>query len=482
LEAAAHAAKKKNKENGWLFILQPSSFMPLLTYCKNRKVRETVSKAFRSRAFNDEFDNQDIILKIVNLRDKRAKLLGYNNHAEYVIENRMAESLDNVSNFIKKIYDVAYPTALKEAEETLKFARELDGIEELMPWDYGYYANKLKEKLFAYDPEELRPWFKVESVVDGVFQVARKLFGIELQEVMDVPVYHPDVKTYEAYDSDNSFLGLLYVDLFPRETKRGGAWMNPVQVQGHYSDGMRRPHVSIVASLTPSSENMPSLLRFDEVRTIFHEFGHALHTLLSDCHYRSVASPQVLWDFVELPSQILENWLLEKEALNLFAKHYETGELLPEEMLDKLIAARNFHSGMANLTQLRYSSLDLNWHVTNPDNINNVQDFERETIKKYQVLSEVKGSNFSCGFGHIFAGGYAAGYYSYKWAESLEADAWSKFLEEGIFNREVAKSFREKILARGNSFHPMDLFVAFRGRQPDPEALLVRDGLIKQSK
>ncbi len=477
LDAAAFTAKQKGKDNGWVFTLQPSSFIPALTYCKNREVRKTLQKAYSSRAFKGKFDNRALILQIIKLRYQRAKLLGFKTHAEYVLKERMAGSPKAAQDFLNKIYKVAYPAAQKEVAETAAYARKLDGLRKLMPWDFGYYANKLKEERYAYDPEELRPWFKVENVVKGLFKVAKKIYGIDLKRVKDVPVYHKDVETYEVYDNGN-YMGLLYVDLFPRETKRGGAWMTTFQGQGMHSDGMRRPHVSIVGSLTPSTDKQPSLLRLDEVRTIFHEFGHALHALLSDCHYKGVSGARVLWDFVELPSQIMENWLMEEDALKLFAKHYETGAALPKEMLDKVLAARNFHAGIANINQLRYGMLDFAWHNQNPAKIKDVGLFETEAIEPYRLMPAVSGTNTSCAFAHIFAGGYSAGYYSYKWAEALEADAWSLFSEKGIFNQEVASSFRKYILARGNSFHPMILFTAFRGRKPDPDALLKRDGLI----
>ncbi|MDD4310842.1 MAG: M3 family metallopeptidase, partial [Candidatus Cloacimonetes bacterium] len=350
LKAAAFDARKKGKESGWLFTLQPSSLTPVLTYCKNREIREKVQKAYSSRAFNDEFDNQELIKQTLLLRAERAKLLGYSNHADYVLADRMAESFATASEFLEKIYTVAYPAALKEVDEVRSFARDIDGIEELMPWDLGYYSNKLKEKLYAYDPEELRPWFKVENVVEGLFVVANKIYGIKVKQVFDIPVYHPDVTTWEVHDKDDSYLGLMYMDLFPRETKRGGAWKTSFQDQGLFKDGMRRPTVSIVASLTPSTDGQPSLLTLNESRTIFHEFGHALHSLLADGYYKGLSGTSVMWDFVELPSQIMENWLLEEEALNLFAKHYQTGEQLPKELLDKVIAARNFQAGIANVT------------------------------------------------------------------------------------------------------------------------------------
>lgn len=477
LNAAAYTAKQKGKDGGWIFTLQPSSLMPVLTYCKNRELRKKLQKAYASRAYKGKFDNQELILKIVQLRYKRAKLLGFKNHAEYVLKERMAGSPKAVLDFLDKIYKVAYPAAKAEVKETAAYAKAKDGLAKLMPWDFGYYSNKLKEERYAYDPEQLRPWFKVENVIKGLFKVAKKIYGIDLKRVKDVPVYHKDVQTWEVHDGDN-YLGLLYLDLFPRETKRGGAWMTTFQGQGMHSDGMRRPFVSIVGSLTPSTDKQPSLLRLDEARTIFHEFGHALHALLSDCHYKGVSGARVLWDFVELPSQIMENWLLEKEALKLFAKHYETGEALPEELIDKVLAAKNFQAGLANINQLRYGTLDFAWHNQNPSKIKDVDAFEREVIEPFRLLPAVTGTNMSCSFSHIFAGGYSAGYYSYKWAEALEADAWSYFQEKGIFNRELADSFRRNILARGNSFHPMILFTAFRGRKPDPDALLKRDGLV----
>jgi len=477
LAAAAFLAKKKGKDKGWLFNLQPSSMIPVLTYCKDREIRKTLQKAYASRAFKGKFDNRELIKKILELRYKRAKLLGFKNHAEYVLKERMAGSPKAVLSFLDKIYKVAYPAAKKEVAETKAFALKTDKLDKMMPWDFGYYSNKLKEKLFDYDPEALRPWFKVENVVEGLFKVAKKIYGIDLKRVKDVPVYHKDVQTWEVHDH-GKYMGLLYLDLFPRETKRGGAWMTTFQGQGLFSDGQRRPHVSIVGSLTPSTDDQPSLLRLDEARTIFHEFGHALHALLSDCHYRGVSGARVLWDFVELPSQIMENWLMEKEALNLFAKHYQTGEPLPEELLNKVIAAKNFQAGVANINQLRYASMDMQWHSSNPGKIEDVSAFEKEAIAPYKLLPAVAGTCISTAFAHIFAGGYSAGYYSYKWAEALEADAWSAFTEHGIFDPATAKSFRENILARGNSFHPMQLFTAFRGRKPDPDALLKRDGLI----
>ncbi|MBP7204978.1 MAG: M3 family metallopeptidase [Candidatus Cloacimonetes bacterium] len=478
LAGAAHLARAKGKEGGWLFNLQPSSMVPLLTYCKNRELRRQIQTAYASRAFRDDFDNQEIIKRALELRKQRADLLGFSTHADFVLADRMAESVDTATGFLEKIYSVAYPAAQKEFEEVKEFALKTDGITDFMPWDLGYYSNKLKEARYAYDPEELRPWFKVENVLEGLFLVAKKIYGIEVRQVHDVPTWHKDVSTWEVYGQEGDFLGLMYMDLFPRDTKRGGAWQTSFQGQGLYADGLRRPQVAIVASLTPSTEDQPSLLRLDEARTVFHEFGHALHSLLADGYYKGLSGTSVLWDFVELPSQIMENWLLEEEALNLFARHYETGEPLPKALLDKVIAAKNFQAGLANINQLRYAMLDFAWHTADPKQITDVDAFEKQATARFQIAPPIEGANISCAFAHIFAGGYSAGYYSYKWAEALEADAWSLFEQKGIFDPQVSGDFRRYILARGNAFHPMDLFVAFRGRKPDPDALLRRDGLI----
>lgn len=478
LEAAAFTAKKKGKASGWLFTLQPSSVSPFLTYCQNRDLRQKMHCAYASRAFNDAYDNQEIIKRTLILRQERAELLGYAHHAAYVLEDRMAESVDNALAFMEDVYQKAYPAAQKEVAEVAAFAKELDGIEVLEGWDWGYYSNKLKEKLFQFDPEELRPWFKVENVIDGLFTVANKIYGITMKQVHDVPVYHADVSTWEAHDADGSYLGLLYIDLFPRETKRGGAWKSSLFDQGMYPDGMRKPQVMIVGSLTPSTDTQPSLLRMDEARTVFHEFGHALHSLLADGYYHGLSGTSVLWDFVELPSQIMENWLQEEAALDLFARHYQTDEALPKELLDKVIAAKNFNAANFNITQLRYAFMDFAWHTTDPATIEDVDAFEKKVSKRFAMLPVHSGTNTSCAFAHIFAGGYAAGYYSYKWAEALEADAWSMFEENGIFDQETAQNFRKYILSRGNAFHPKELFEAFRGRPLNPDAMLKRDGLI----
>ena len=478
-EAAAYAAKKKEKDGGWLFNLQIPSVLPILKYAKNRKLREKISRAYRARAFKDKFDNREIIKRTVRLRQERAELLGYKTHAQYVLEERMAETPKTVEKFLDRIYSIAFPAAKKEVEEIQKLAKKADDIEDFQTWDSAYYSEKLKKLKYNYDEEELRPYFKVEYVIQGLFKVAEKLYNITFKELKGIPVYHEEVKVFELDDKDGSHLGLLYLDLFPRETKRSGAWMTNFKTQGFAHGEIRRPHVGIVANLTASTDKKPSLLELSEVQTLFHEFGHALHGLLSDCTYQTLASPNVYWDFVELPSQIMENWALEKEALDMFAKNYKTGEKMPDELIQKVKKAENFNKGIANIRQLTFGFLDMAWHAQDPKNIEDVVAFEEKVIDKTRLYPKVDGTNISCCFGHIFAGGYSSGYYSYKWAEVLEADSFQLFKEKGIFNQEVADSFRKNILAKGNTAHPMELYVKFRGREPDPDAMLKRDGLLK---
>lgn len=478
-EAAAFAAKKKGKDGGWLFNLQIPSVLPIYKYAKNRKLREKMNRAYGARAYNDDFDNREILKKIAQLRQERAELLGYKTHAQYVLEERMAETPETVQEFLERVYSVAFPAAKKEIEEIKKLAKETDALEDLQSWDSAYYSERLKKITYDYDEEELRPYFKVENVIDGLFKVARKLYNITFKELKDIPVYHTEVKVYEVDDKDGSHLGLLYMDLFPRETKRNGAWMTNFKTQGLSHGKIRRPHVGIVANLTPSTDKKPSLLELSEVQTLFHEFGHALHGLLSDCTYQTLASPNVYWDFVELPSQIMENWTLEKEALDMFAVNYKTSEKMPDELIQKVKKAQNFNKGMANIRQLSFGFLDMAWHANDPRAIEDVAEFEDKVFEKTRLLPKVDGTNQSCSFGHIFAGGYSSGYYSYKWAEVLEADSFELFKEKGIFNQDIADSFRKNILAKGNTAHPMELYMKFRGREPDPDAMLKRDGLLK---
>lgn len=477
-QAAKDLANKKGETNKWAFNLQAPSYIPVLTYAKNRKLRETISRASGCRAFNDDFDNQEIIKKIISLKQERAELLGYKTHADYVLQERMAENVETVNEFLEKILSISFPKAKEEVEELKAVAKRIDGIEDFMSWDSGYYSEILKKEKYDFNEEELKPYFKMENCIDGMFKTAEKLYGLKFKENTEVPVYHPEVKVYEVTEKDNDFVGLLYLDLFPRETKRDGAWMTSFRSQGMYKGHIVRPFISIVANMTPSTSESPSLLRLSEVQTLFHEFGHALHGLLSSCTYPSLASPNVYWDFVELPSQIMENWVTEKETLELFAYHYQTGELIPSELIDKVKRAEKFNKGLFNVRQLTFGFLDMAWHSKDNRNVESVVDFEEEALSRLRLLPKVEGLCSSTSFSHIFAGGYSSGYYSYKWAEVLDADAFEKFLEDGIYNQETARSFRENILAKGNTEHPMDLYVRFRGRKPDPGASLRRDGLI----
>lgn len=478
LNAAQHEAEEKQK-SGWLFTLHAPSFIPFMTYCENRELRKKMWLAFNSKAFMDEFDNQKIVLEEVQLRYERAKLLGYKSHADFVLEERMAQSPEKVKTFLNELIVAAKPASLDEVKELSDFAKQKDGIDELQSWDAPYYIEKLKKQKFDFDEEELRPFFRLENVIDGVFKHAELLYDLKFDPTSDYPTYHPDVKVYEVNDlSTGKFIGLFYADFFPRVTKKGGAWMTNFHEQGLYKGEVIRPHVGIVCNFTKSTPKKPSLLTFMEVRTLFHEFGHALHGLLSQCTYKSAGGTNVFWDFVELPSQVMENWTLEKEGLDLFAKHYETGELIPEVLTQKIKASAQFMAGYYCLRQLNFGVLDMAWHGGNPSEIKDVAKFERENTQKTRLLPSHDGTLISTQFSHIFAGGYSSGYYSYKWAEVLDADAFEFFKEKGLFNKEVSRRFKNEVLSRGGVEHPMVLYKNFRGREPDPKALLRRDGLI----
>jgi len=480
IEAAAMSAEQKNKKGQWLFTLHGPSLIPFMTYCSNRSLREKMWRASSSKAFGGKYDNQEIILKIVRLKHQRAQLLGFKNYAEYVLEERMAKNSQTVFAFIEKLLEPSKKAALKDLNEVREFRKELEGNDEIKPWDFAYYSEKLKEKKYAFNEEELRPYFKLENVIDGVFAHAQKLYGLVFKPIAGLPVYHPDVKTFEVYDQDNNnqYIGLFYMDFFPRETKKGGAWMTSFREQGLWGSDIKRPHVSIVCNFTKPTPTKPSLLTYDEVTTLFHEFGHALHGLLSQCKYKSLAGTNVYWDFVELPSQIMENWAKEKEGLDLFARHYETNQPIPAELVEKIKKSQKFQSGWMSLRQLSFGWLDMNWYTTDPATIKSVDEFETRIGEKTRLLPKEDGTNMSCSFGHIFGGGYAAGYYSYKWAEVLDADAFEFFKEKGLFNKDVATKFKASILSRGGTEHPMNLYVEFRGREPDTNSLLKREGLV----
>lgn len=479
IEAAGHEAQKKGHKEKWLFNLQMPSLVPFLQYAQNRELRKKLWTANSSKAFKDQFDNQGVIKKIVQLRHMRANLLGFATHADFVLAERMAETTTSVSNFLNKLLEPSKKAAERDLIELKAFKRSIDGSEEIMPWDFAYYSEKLKEKKFAFNEEELRPFFQLEKVIDGVFEHARRLYSLNFKQIFDVPVYHPDVKVFEVREEvTQKYIGLFYTDFFPRETKKGGAWMTHYRSQGIFAGSVRRPHVSIVCNFTKPTPSKPSLLSYDEVQTLFHEFGHALHCLLSQCNYRTLAGTNVYWDFVELPSQIMENWVKEKEGLDLFAKHYQTAAKIPAELIEKIKRAHLFQSGYYSLRQLSFSFLDMAWHSSAPAEDLDVDQFETKALASTRLLPKIEGTNTSCSFSHIFAGGYSAGYYSYKWAEVLDADAFEYFKEKGLFNRDVADRFKEHILSKGGTEHPMELYKKFRGREPDPNALLKRDGLL----
>lgn len=477
IEAAAMSAEQKGQKGKWLVTLNAPSLIPFLTYASNRDLREKLWRASSSKCFGGPFDNQETILKIVKLKYDRAQLLGYKNYADYVLQERMAEKPETVFNFLNKILTPSKAAAEKDLQEVRAFKKQLEGNDEIKPWDFGFYSEKLKEQKYSFNAEELRPYFKLETVIEGVFEHAKRLYGLSFKQSTEYPTYHPDVKTFEVSDQDG-YVGLFYMDFFPRETKKGGAWMTNFREQGLWGNSVKRPHVSIVCNFTKPTATKPSLLDYDEVTTLFHEFGHALHGLLSKCKYKSLAGTNVYWDFVELPSQIMENWAREKEGLDLFARHFETNELLPADMIAKIKKAEQFQSGWMSLRQVSFGLLDMNWYTTDPSTITSVEAFEEKATSITRVLPKEPNTTQSCSFSHIFAGGYGAGYYSYKWAEVLDADAFEYFKEKGLFDPKVAASFKNSILSRGGTDHPMKLYVEFRGREPDANSLLRRSGLI----
>ncbi|OXA97539.1 peptidase M3 [Flavobacterium oncorhynchi] len=478
IEAARLLAKNQEKE-GWIFTLDHPSYVPFLTYADNRELRKKMAIAFGAKAFqNNEFDNQENVLKIAKLRFERANLLGYKTHAHFVLEERMAESPEKVFSFLNDLLAKAKPAAQKEFAELTAFAKELDGIEQLEKWDGAYYSEKLKQQLFNLDDEKLKPYFQLEKVLDGAFTIAKKLYGLTFTEVFDIDKYHEEVTTYEVKDAENNLVSIFYADFFPRKGKRNGAWMTSFKSQ-YVKDGVNeRPHISNVCNFTKPTETKPSLLTFNEVTTLFHEFGHGLHGMLADTVYPSLSGTSVYWDFVELPSQIMENWCYEPEALALFANHYETGEIIPIEYVQKIKESASFQEGLATLRQLSFGLLDMAWHGQDPTNITDLKAFETEQFANAQLYPDVKENAMSTAFSHIFQGGYSSGYYSYKWAEVLDADAFEYFHENGIFNEEIAKKFKDNVLSKGGTEHPMILYKRFRGQEPKPEALLKRAGLL----
>ena len=478
-EAAKQLAESKDKD-GWLITLDYPSYIPFMTYADNRKLREELSKAFGRKGFqNNELDNQDIVLKIAKLRFERAQLLGYKTHAHFVLEERMAQTPEKVTSFLNELLEKAKPAAKDEFKALEDFAKDLDGIDQLQKWDSGYYSEKLKQKLFNLDDEQLKPYFKLENVINGAFTVAEKLFGLQFEEIDTIDKYHEDVLTYKVTDADGELVSIFYADFFPRAGKRNGAWMTSYKPQMIKDGKNERPHISNVCNFTKPTKSKPSLLTFNEVTTLFHEFGHGLHGMLANTTYPSLSGTSVYWDFVELPSQVLENWCYEKEALELFATHYETGEVIPMELIEKIKASATFHEGMQTLRQLSFGLLDMAWHGVDPSEIKDVKAYEVKAFGDTSLYPDVPENCMSTAFSHIFQGGYSSGYYSYKWAEVLDADAFEYFKEEGIFNKTVADKFKTFVLSQGGTENPMTLYKKFRGQEPKPEALLRRAGLLK---
>jgi len=481
LEDAKKTATEKGRPDAWAFSLHGPSFGPFLQFCSREDLRRELWLAMMSKGMKEPHDNRDNAIQLASLRHRRAKLLGFESHAHFVLEERMAGSPQKVKQFMEDLLQQSRPAAERDFEELREAKKKHTGKNDLHPWDVALYTERLQREKFRLSDEELRPYFSLENVVNGVFEHARQLYGIVFRERKDIPVYHADVKAYEVTEeSTGRFMAYFYADFFPRASKRGGAWMTNFLEQGTWEGKICRPHVSIVCNFTKPSSTQPSLLTHGEVKTLFHEFGHSLHSILSDCRYASIAGTNVYWDFVELPSQVMENWALEKEGLALFAKHYKTGAPIPFELIEKIRKASTFMAGWMGVRQLSFGFLDMAWHSQDPSDAQDIESFERSQMEKTLFFPPVAGTAMSTSFTHIFSGGYSAGYYSYKWAEVLDADAFEFFKEKGIFSKEVAESFRANVLSRGGSEHPMELYKKFRGREPDPRALLRRDGLISE--
>ena len=479
-EAAAHRAKEKGKE-GWLFNLTAPSYIPFMRYAASRSLREAMYREYMSVGNKgDEYDNKEIIRQIVNIRLEIARLMGYNTYAEYSLKHTMAKNPATVYNLLNQLLEAYKPVAINEYNAVQGFAMgsEKENIT-VMPWDWSYYSEKLKDIRFDVNDEMTRPYFKLDNVKKGVFGLATQLYGITFKENKEIPVYHPEVDAYEVYDADGKFLSILYTDFHPREGKRAGAWMT--EYKGQWIDSETgensRPHVSVVMNFTKPTENKPALLTFNEVETFLHEFGHSLHGMFANSTYESLSGTNVYWDFVELPSQIMENFAIEKDFLNTFARHYQTGENLPEELMKRMVDAANFNAAYACLRQVSFGLLDMAWYTRHTPFEGDVKEYEQKAWAKAQILPVVKDACMSTQFSHIFSGGYSAGYYSYKWAEVLDADAFSLFKQKGIFNRDVAGSFRQNILSKGGTEHPMTLYKRFRGQEPTIDALLIRNGI-----
>lgn len=482
VEAAAETAQEKGVE-GWVFTLQAPSYSPFLTYADNRDLRQQIYMAYNTKCTHDNaYNNLEIVKKLANTRMAIAQVLGYDNYAEYALQERMAQTSNAVYKLLNQLLDAYTPTARQEYAEVQALTRQTEGEDfVVMPWDWSYYSHKLKDRKFNIDDEMLRPYFELSKVKEGVFGLATKLYGITFKKNPAIPVYHKDVDAYEVFDKDGQYLAVLYTDFHPRAGKRAGAWMT--EYKGQWIDPKTgedsRPHVSIVMNFTKPTQDKPALLTFDEVETLLHEFGHSLHGMFANSTYQSLSGTNVYWDFVELPSQIMENFAIEKEFLHTFARHYLTGELIPDELVQRIVDSSNFNAAYACLRQVSFGLLDMAWYTRHTPFEGDVKAYEKAAWEKAQVLPVVEEACMSTQFSHIFAGGYAAGYYSYKWAEVLDADAFSLFKQKGIFNPEVATSFRENILSKGGTEHPMTLYKRFRGQEPTIDALLIRNGIKK---
>ena len=476
---AAETAADKGLE-GWAFTLDAPSYSPFLQYSEKRELRKQIWTAYNTRALGGEFDNTEVVRKIVDLRIKIANILGYETYADYALEERMAKDKKTAVDFIMNLLKPSLEFAKKDVAEVFAYARK-NGFEgkRLESWDFGYWSERYKEAEYSLSAEELKPYFQLESCIDAVFGLASRLYGISFEERNDLPVYHEDVKVYEVKDTDGSHLALFYADFFPRASKRGGAWMTSFRDQSIKDGVEKRPHITIVCNFTKPTADAPALITHDELTTFLHEFGHALHGMFAEGRYPSLTGTSVSRDFVELPSQIMENWAFEPEYLNSFAKHYQTGEPIPAELIEKIVAAKNYLAGYAQVRQLHYGWLDMSWHTLTELPAESTIEFESKALAPYAVMPAVEGAAFSGSFSHIFSGGYSAGYYSYKWAEVLEADAFSLFKEKGIFNTEGATSFRENILSKGGTMDEAVIYRNFRGHDPQPEALMEKLGLVK---
>lgn len=493
LDAASLAAKEAGKE-GWLFTLHAPSMTPFMTYCKNRELRKQMYMARNTICTHDnEYNNKEIVRKIVNTRREIAQLLGYRNWAEYALKRRMAEKVENVTNLLDKLIESYMPTARKEVAEVEAKAKKIEGEDfVLMPWDFAHYSHLLKMERYNIDAEMLRPYFELKRVKEGVFDLATRLYGITFHKCDDIQVYHPEVEAWEVKDENGEFLALLYTDFHPRKSKQSGAWMTSYREQWHSkakSDASsansrkvgtvidNRPHVSVTMNFTKPTETAPALLTLSEVETFLHEFGHALHGMFSKVRFESLSCTNVYWDFVELPSQFMENYAIEPEFLNTFARHYQTGEPIPAELIERIRKSRNYNVAYACIRQVSFGLLDMAYYTLEHPFDQDVEAFEKKVWERIQLMPQVEGTNMSVQFGHIMSGGYSAGYYSYKWAEVLDADAFSVFQNEGIFNRDTAKRFRDEVLSRGGTEHPMTLYKRFRGGEPSIDALLKRNGI-----